>query len=274
MKNFGFSNGIFSDTKKIKIPVDNLATGRAYAVYEFLRVANGKAFYIDRHLARFFNSLEKLRIKISFHADDLKNSIDEVIALNKKNDFFVKIYAIPESPEKLSTAAVYIFPSEMVDFAGVVYENGSSLITREFVRFLPDVKSTNYMASIYWKNEMDDKKAIDILFVYKGSVLETSRGNIFIVKNNQIFTPSQNILKGITRSIVFDILEQKKIPYFPGPVDISTLFSADEIFITSTTKRIMPIVRIDEQIIATGLPGKLTKKILNELNEKIQQNKW
>ena len=263
----GFNNGFFSPLQEIKIPVENVTLGRGYGVYEFFRIHHGRPFYLDRHLNRFYQSLDLLKIEIVFNPNDFERIIDQLIALTDLPDFFIKVYAIPGSLEKLSPAAVYIIPVIMQEYAKEVYQTGSNLLLREYIRFLPEAKSTNYIASVFWKPEMDAMKAIDVLFVNKGMVLESSRGNIFVVKNRKIYTSNENILKGITRSIVIDIMTDFKIQYSTGNFNTDFLFEADEVFITSTTKLIMPIVRIEDRIIADGKPGERTKEILTRYIE-------
>ena len=82
-----------------------------------------------------------------------------------------------------------------------------------------------------------------------------------MVKNGIFITPGQQILKGITRSIVLDIFRNEGLPFQERPIKTNELMSADEIFITSTTKLVMPVVRIDKHIVNVGKPGPLSLKI-------------
>jgi len=257
--NCGFDNGQFVPVNEILLPVDNLAIGRAYAAYEFLKINNGKAFYLDRHLDRFFNSLEILKLKVKFSKHGLESIIDELVIKNTSKNFQVKVFAIPFNLNYSSDYAnLYMIPCEIPSFDIGIYKNGTNLLMKEYCRFLPEAKSTNYIASIFWQSEMEEIKAVDVLYYQDNEVLESSRGNIFMVKNGIVFTPERNILKGITRSIVIDIMDKYKIPFSVQPIDKNFLLSAKEVFITSTTKLIMPIIKINENVIGSGIPGLVT----------------
>jgi branched-chain amino acid aminotransferase len=258
----GFNNIELCPVDQISIPVDNLAIGRAYAAYEFFKIIRGNAFYLDRHLDRFFNSLDILKINIAYTRKELEHIIVKVIRANGDGDFQMKMYAIPLDPElPQRTSNIYILPCMSPSFDEEFYRNGTNLLMKEYCRFAPEAKSTNYIASVFWKAEMDKMNAIDVLYHKDNQVLENSRGNIFIVKNGKVYTPSENILKGITRGIVIDLMYQAGISYTEQTISKNELPIADEIFITSTTKLVMPIVKINFDTIGKGIPGPITQQI-------------
>jgi branched-chain amino acid aminotransferase len=268
----GFNNGKITDLDEITISVDNLAMGRAYAVYEFFRINNGIPFYLERHLDRFFRSLQILHFEIAYNRTELQDIVKQLININQCRNFFIRMYAIPDYMGMKSPSKLFLLPQEMPGFPEEHYQIGSVLLMREYTRFLPDAKSTNYIASVFWKPEMDAIGAIDVLFFNNGHILESSRGNIFIVKNGNVFTPGENILKGITRSIVLDLMKEIKIPYSVEKISMENLFNADEVFITSTTKLVMPIVKIEDRIIDGGSPGKVSKLILKAYQNLLNGN--
>jgi branched-subunit amino acid aminotransferase/4-amino-4-deoxychorismate lyase len=248
---------------EILVPLDNLAIGRAYAAYEFFKIIKGKAFYLDRHLDRFFTSLNILKINIKYSRPKLEKIIKDLIVKNQSGNFQMKIYAIPSNYSKdMMDAGLYIIPSKIPSFDEDIYQYGSNLLMKEYFRFLPEAKSTNYIASVFWQAEMDELKAVDVLYYHDDMVLECSRGNIFIIKNGKVYTPCENILKGITRSIVIDLMKKYKIPFSVQSISKNELVGADEVFITSTTKLIMPIVKIYNFVIGKGTPGPVTARIL------------
>ena len=270
-KKIGFSNGEFTELSRIAISVDNIAVNRGYGVFDFFGVVNKKPFHVDRHLDRFFNSLSLLRLKISFNREEVKRLIDSVIQQNDEV-FYLKLFAIPLNSEVTQnlTSAFYILPVDSPPFNSVVYESGGNLITREYMRFLPEAKSTNYLPLIYWYPEISEDNAIDVLFYNNNTIHETSRGNIFLVKNNKIKTPANNILKGITRSVAIDIIKEKRLHFAEESITLEELYGADEIFLTSTTKKILPIVKIDHHLIGTGKVGETTKELMH-LFQKLQE---
>jgi len=270
--NIAFNNGNFDEISKIQIPVDSLAVNRAYAVYEFLRINSSKPFLVERHLDRFFKSLEIMRLSISFQRIDIEQIIDEMIEKNKVFDFYLKLFAIPGTSNKsINESALFITPFQFHDYPDELYQNGANLIMKEYTRFLPEAKTTNYVASAWWQYEMDEKQAIDVLYFTGNEVFETSRGNLFITKGNNIYTPDKKILKGITRSIIIDLAKEIN-PVSEQAISIRDLFWADEIFITSTTKKIMPIVNINNSMIGNGKVGLIAQKFLLLYNQMLKQN--
>lgn len=260
----GFMDGEFLSTDKIQIPVDNLSVNRGYGAFDFFPVINNKPFYIERYLKRFFNTLMHLKMKIRFTKDETLKTIQEVITRNSRETFYIKMFGLSTESDHGpgSYCKLIIHPVDVEPYEAKLYTNGAKLITKEYTRFLPQAKSTNYLPLIHWYNEMTKHDATDILYLSNGLVRETSRGNVFYSVNNTYYTPGDGILEGITRSIILDILKEKNIELVLKDFNISELCTADEIFLTSTTKKIMPIVQIDDKPIGNGNPGKRTLELL------------
>ena len=246
------------------ISPDSPAIERSYSVYEFFRIHNGHPFYFERHMDRLFRSLEILLLNIKFDRKELQEIIYKLIEKNGMMNFYIKIYAIPQDLSNLdSPSDFFILPCQIDDYDEDIYKKGAGLLMKEYCRFLPEAKSTNYIASVYWQKEMKSINAVDVLFYQDNTILECSRGNIFIIKNGKVSTPAENILKGISRSIVFDLMKQNSIPFDTRNISTEELFEADEAWISSTTKLIIPVVKINDKLIANGKPGQMTKKVLH-----------
>lgn len=261
----GFDNGNYVPISQITIPADSLSVNRGYGAYEFLGVHNGIPFYLDRHLQRFANSLKILRL-YSNYSESLKEIVAELIRLNINPDFYLKFFVLPlnsNNPERME-GGMYIFPAVFPSFNALEFETGMALISREYQRFLPEAKSTAYLAGQYWQHEINQAKALDVLFHSHSLITETSRGNVFMVKNGRIITPKNDILKGITRSVVIDLMQQKGLDFVEQDISFTELLEADEVFVTSTTKEVMPIIRIDNKQIGDGKPASTTKWVMQE----------
>jgi len=266
----GFKNGEFVDESQVTVPVDSLMVNRGYGAFEFLGIKNGNPFYMERHMARFQNSLKMLRLSIPYSIPDVQMLVQSLIEKNNLTDFHLKLFALPLSnsySEPLIETGLFMIPVIMPVYPTVMYQTGTNLILKEYTRFLPQVKSTSYMPSVLWQNEVEEAKALDVLYHTNRIIRETSRGNIFMVRQNQVLTPGSLILKGITRSIVLELLIEKHISVSETEVPSSDLFSADEVFVTSTTKEIVPIVRIDKQVIGNGKPGPVTRMVMEEFKK-------
>ncbi len=270
-KRTGFLNGEYKTVGEIKIPIDNLAVNRGYGAFDFFGIHNGKPFYADRHIDRFFNTVSLLKLKIAYSKNDIAETVQKLIDINQIKGLYMKMFALPteldHKPDSLSS--VYIVPVDAPLYEKELYQKGASLITKAYTRFLPRAKSTNYLPMVYWYDEMEKKGAVDTLYLTGNIVRETSRGNVFIVKNNVIYTPEEEVLHGITRSVILEMLKKGKYSIRLEDFTIDQLQDADEVFLSSTTKKVMPIVKVDGKIIADGVPGELTQKLIEDF-EKLQ----
>lgn len=257
-----FNNGTFVDERELNQPLNSLAVNRGYGAYEFFEVIKGQPFYMERHLARFKQTLQLLHLSIDY-LDNLESIVFELLAKNEVKNTFVKLFAFPESnAQSKSNSGLYAYLIDFSRFTPEQYSQGFKLIMRPYKRFLPEAKSTNYLASEYYKPEIDAIQAADVLFYDNNQLRETSRGNVFIVSGGKVFTPKEDMLFGVTRSIVLDLMIEEKIPVEIVDVSLEMLKHADEVFITSTTKQIMPIIQIDDQKLGNAKPGVLTKRIM------------
>ena len=259
----GFNNGSYSPVKDITIRADSLAVNRGFGAYDFFSVINGKPFYLNRHLNRFIRTLELLKFE-NEHLNHLERIVHNIIELNDlTKPYGIKLFALPtEENNPPLNCDLYFFPTPLIEFTENDYLKGCSLILREYKRFIPEAKSTNYLASQYYKTEMDKINAVDVLYHDKDFVRETSRGNLFLVKNNVIYTAKNEVLKGISQSVLFDIMNKESISFKIKDLSVERLKDADEVFVSSSTKLVLPIVNIDEEKIGNGTPGKLSKQLL------------
>jgi branched-subunit amino acid aminotransferase/4-amino-4-deoxychorismate lyase len=265
----GFFNGCYLKSEDIKIPVDNLAVNRGYGAFDFFGIKNNKPFFGDRHIKRFLNTISLMKLHIKYSENELSGIIQNLLIKNVNTDFYLKLFAIPtdidHSPE--TPSSLIIIPTEAPVYDQKLYLNGAKLISKEYRRFLPEAKTTNYLPMVYWYNEMLQHDATDILYKNGNLISETSRGNIFCVKNKEFLTPSKNVLAGVTRSVVIDILNNKKPPVRETDITYNELISSDEVFLSSTTKKIMPVVAIDSVKIGNGKPGTKTSELIKVFSD-------
>ena len=264
----GFNNGKYQLLEEITIPVTSLSINRGYGAFEFLEVINRKPFYGDRHAARFVKTMKILRLSTDFD-DKIEEVIEEIIERNSLINYFIKLFVLPHEPASrgLYHGAMYLFPVQMKPYDPMLYSSGAHLIMKEFDRFLPLAKSTNYLAGQYWLDEQTDARVTDVLFHNGKTVQETSRGNIFMLKDGKLVTPADHILYGVTRGVVLELLAKQNLPVEERAVSLEELLLADEVFLASTTKRIMPITQIDDHTIGNGKPGGTTWKVMLEFQK-------
>ena len=115
--------------------------------------------------------------------------------------------------------------------------------------------------AVYLNDKIQEHKALEPLYYTKASVSECSRSNIFGVFNEKLVTPDQNILLGITRNHVIKIAKNAGLNVEVRDMPLGELLRADEVFITGTIKRVLPIRQIDNHVIGDGRPGPITRKL-------------
>lgn len=273
MKRIYLFNQHFVESSAVALHPSDLGLIRGYAIFDFFRVNNGRALFVDDYLERFFRSAESLRLEVAYSKEHLKSKIDELIVLNGVEEAGIRMLLTGGyAPDHFSLSA----PSNLIlmveDFSPPPpesYQKGVSLISAEFQRLLPHIKSANYLYPIYAIPNWKEKGAEEILYKFNGQVFEASRSNIFMVKDGVVHTNEEGILWGITRKKVIE-LATKHFPLEIQPITYDELLLADEVFITSTTKKVMPIVEVDGCKIANGLPGQISiqlMKLFNHLEE-------
>ena len=136
---------------------------------------------------------------------------------------------------------------------------------REHGRQFMSYKTTNYIQAVLLQKERKEAGALEILYSFGGRVLECSTSNFFIVKNGRLITPKDDILLGITRKVTID-LARPSIKIEERPLGIEETFAADEAFLTSSFKEIVPVVAIDGKKIGGGKVGPITKKLMGSFH--------
>ena len=148
------------------------------------------------------------------------------------------------------------------------YDEGLHVETRQYMRDLPEVKTTDYK---YLLLEKKDSQTEDFLYCYNGYLYELSRSNVFLVKNKVLITPKAGILHGISRKLVLD-LARERYGIEERPVKVEELFTADEVFTTSSTKQVLGITSIDKKPVQDGKPGELTRDLKDLFQKYIDEH--
>jgi branched-chain amino acid aminotransferase len=256
--------------------VGDLAIQRGYGVFDFFKVVNFVPVFLDEHLDRFYFSAKEMRLKLAYSKDQLKKIIFELLEKNHVSDTGVKITltgGYSQDGYQLSNPNLIISLRSFNPPPENQLAKSIKLITYEHQRQLPHVKTIDYLMAIWLQPLVRQNNADDILYHQNGIVTECPRSNFFIVTNDdQIITPSVNILKGVMR---MKILEASIANYHveERAVSIEDIKHAKEAFITSTTKTILPVHQVDDYIFSKE--NKVTTqlyKLIVQLQYKQTQN--
>jgi D-alanine transaminase/branched-chain amino acid aminotransferase len=220
-------------------------------------------FLLDKYLNRFFNSAECIDLTIPYSKEFIRESIDQLLEKNGIIESGIRMVLTGGYTENGYTPADpnFFILIEKINFPDPsYYDEGIKLILHEHQRELSHIKSINYLTPISIRKKIEKSNAYDVLYHSKSKILEVSRSNIFIVKKNTIITPRENVLKGITRATVIN-LAKNNFQVEERDIYIEELYLADEVFMTGTTKRVLPIRKIDDHVFIDGKPGKVTSTL-------------
>lgn len=268
-----FFNGKITKSDKPLIQLNDIAILRGYAAFDFMRIYNKKPFQFKEHLTRFKNTAKLMGLKNPFTDAQIKEAVEVLIKKNKDSNYQVRfILTGGETKDGIfpSVPVFYILFEKFLSFPDSLYTKGAKLITHEYQRLLPEAKNSNYMQAVTLQKRRVKEKAIEILYTWNNIVLEATTSNIFIVKNKKLYTAKDNVLKGITRKLVIDIAHKLNIEVSESMITTEELFDADEVFISATNKKILPIVQIEDKVIHKGIPGEITKQLFEEYNSLIK----
>lgn len=252
------------------VGISDLAIQRGYGIFDYLKTIAHEPVFIDAYLERFFHSAAQLRIPVPADAQTLKTRIQALIEHNQIPDSGIKLTLTGGySPDAYSIAApnLIITQQPLTLPTAHQFEKGLRLITYPHQRQMPEAKTIDYLMAIWLQPQIKEQQADDVLYFKDGLVTECPRANFFIITpDDTLVTASQNILKGIMRGKVLEIAGTR-IKAEVRPLAWEELEHAKEAFITSTTKQLLPIIQIDEQVIGDGTPGKISRWLYQELDK-------
>jgi D-alanine transaminase len=245
-------------------------------IYEVFRVYNGEFFAKEAHFARLIRTAEATKIQLPYSIEHLEANLNALLHTEKIVEGIVYVQitrgAAPRAhpfPVK-SVPVLYAYCSEVKRPLHSI-KQGITALTVPDIRWLRcDLKTLNLLANVLAKQEALDAGADEAILHREGIVTECSASNIIMVKSGVLHThPANNlILHGVTRAIVLDLAIELELPILEEPFDLDALLTADEVFITGTTVEITPVIAIDQQKIADGAIGPITKQLQGAFEQK------
>lgn len=252
------------DQDKAYVHVSDLALLRAYGIFDFFRLEELTPLFFEDHIERFFESADVLRLKCPVGRKALKSMILELISQNNIQNSGIRLVLTGgESPNgyTIGKPTLFVLNEPINPLPQSHFDDGIKLISHEYLRDIPEVKTINYLMGIYKLPEVHAKGAVDMLYHWKGKISELTRSNFFIVDQyNRIITAGTEILKGVNRKHAIAVAKEK-FEVIERDLFMQELSLAKEAFITGTTKKVMPVTQIDEIRIGNGKPGPITVEL-------------
>lgn len=268
-----YFNGKFVQKHQIQFSIDDVSILRGYAVFDFFKVKGSIPIFLEDHLDRLEHSSAKLNLELPISRKEIKSVMNELMA---KNQFVYSSFKIVvtggESPDgfSLGKPQLVILHSEFQDQSTELYEKGVSLMLHEYHRDFPEVKSTAYAQALSLQKLWLKDGHTDVLYHDGTYISEASRSNVFYFDGDILRTNQEGVLGGVTRkNVIKSAADFFKVEI--GPISLDDLFKAEEVFITSSSKRVMPIVKLGDQLIGDGKVGEKTKKMMQVFDQYIDQ---
>jgi D-alanine transaminase/branched-chain amino acid aminotransferase len=271
-----FINGDILQQDKALIPIYDLALLRGMGIFDFFRVLDGVAVFAEDHIERLQNSMQQMGLNVDYSATDWADKFKELIQVNNADRAGFRVvvtggfsddgYSIPERKN------VYMILHELPPNDPVQFDKGVSLITSDYRRDIPTAKTTIYVRSMQMQPRLKKEGAFEVLYHWNGQITECSRCNIFFIdQEGKLITPDAGMLHGITRKQIIAIAHKHDIPVVERTVTLSEMPAMAGSFLTASTKGVLPVVKIDNQVIGDGLVHPLCVKLQQLFQERIDQ---
>ena len=243
-------------------------------VYEVFPVYNRHIFGLDPHLNRLQDGLDSINIKNPHTKDEWISLINKIISFNKGSDnqaIYLQVSRGCDEDRNHTHGdlkpTVYIQSTGLNSRSKEILLRGGSAIFRDDIRWSQcNTKATSLLANTMYAQEAKENDAEEAILCRDGVITEGSSSNVFIVKNNCIYTHPKGplILPGITREIIIDCANHCGIGLKEIAFDKEALMNADEVWISSSTREVFPITNIDAQQINNGQVGPIWSLIYNQ----------
>ena len=269
-----FLNGKFVTEDELLISPRDLGFVRGYSVADFIVTYNNKLFKLPEHVDRLFKSAEIIGLKIPWSKEQIIGWANETLDKNDINsEKTIKIIfsgGISHSLHQAKIPTIIMIVSPRMRKSVSDYEKGVKVIAVEYKRQYPEAKHTHYVEAIKQLAKVKDQGVEDVIYYDNSQVYEGSGTNIFAVINNKLVTTKSNIVYGITRNTILEIIK------LPIPVEIrdftfDELLKATEVFITGSNSEVRGVIEINGKAVGNRKIGEFTKEVAKQYKDYVLQ---
>lgn len=266
-----YLNGTFLPPAQAQVSAFDRGFVFGDGVYEVIPVFGGRLFRLPHHLARLDNSLREIRMTNPLPAAEWQRVFERLVEIQGGGELSIYLqvtrgvaprdHAFP--PNLTPTVFAYATPLKYPPAEQV--ERGIAAITAPDIRWLRcDIKAIALLPNAMLRSQALDANAAEAVLLRDGFMTEGAASNIFVVRGGRLMTPPKGplILPGVTRDLVLELARAHGVPCAEAAVSESALRSADEIWMTSSTKEILAITRLDGKPVGNGKPGPLHARLL------------
>ena len=247
--------------------IDEFVLSLPIGVYTTLRtVGKNKIFQLKYHLQRLKESFSLSKSQFPYNIDEIRNPLHLLLDNFFENELRIRIFI----PIEQNNICYFIFEDLIVPNP-LAYKIGVNVGINKLIRRNPKAKLTSFIQNskeikYYCKKHNLEES---IIVNEKNELLEGLTSNFFAVMKNKIYTADKEVLSGSVRELVLDEINKAKISIQLTPINYENLEKLSEAFITSTSRGVLPVVRIDNHIVGSGQPGNITKYLSDKLKERL-----
>jgi D-alanine transaminase len=278
-----YLNGEFLPLAEATISVMDRGFLFGDGVYEVIPAYAGRLFRLSQHLQRLDDSLRAIRLPNPLSEKEWQALLETLVGQQQKEDQSVYLqvtrgaaktrdHAIPEG----ITPTVFAMTSLIPPVDPALASDGIKAITLDDIRWrLCNIKATTLMANVLLRQHAKHEQAVEAILIRDGLATEGAASNLFVVTDGLLVTPpkSRFLLPGITRDLVLELADEAGVPFQQREIPEQELTDAEEIWLTSSTKEIMPVTRLNDQPVGDGRPGALFRRmsaVYGEYKEQIK----
>ncbi len=255
------------------------------SVYEVVCSHKGHFYTVREHLERLLDSAKGIQLSLPYSLEDLEKEILRTAKATGNVNTYIRLIItrgkgeLNIDPSSCLKPSLIIIAQEPPQYPEEYYTKGVSVLLSSVRRNHPEainpaLKTGNYLNNVLAITEAVSEGAHDALMLnHKGFIAECTTSNFYFVKDGTVKTPSLEcgVLRGVTRRTILLVAEENGIPVEEGKYSPDELASADEAFVSSTTKNIVPVTRFGGRPVGNGLPGEITRRLMVLLEKKLDE---
>lgn len=240
-------------------------------VYEVIPAYGGRAFRLEPHLKRLRNSLDAIRIRMPLSDAQWRTVLEELLRRNPGEDQSIYLQVTrgvmtkrDHSFDDSLVPSVFAMVSPIAAADPAVARDGVKAISLNDIRWQNcNIKAITLLPNVLLRQQAIDAGAVEAILIKDGYATEGAASNLFIVKRGMLITPAKGprLLPGITRDLILEQAANHAIPYREADISAEDLISADEIWLTSSTKEILPVTTLDDAPVGDGKTGPLYQRM-------------
>ena len=264
-----YLNGEYKPLAEASVNVLDRGFTFADGVYEVIPVFNRKLFRFEEHYQRLLNSLKAIYMDDPLTKKewlDIFNKLIDTVEEANQSIYLQITRGVTERDHDISLADKPTLFAMSRPIVKKDLSSGIKAITNQDIRWqYCDIKAIALLPSVLLRHKAKEQDAKETILHRDGIVTEGAASNVFIVKDDVVYTPPKNnyVLPGITRDLVVEILKENKFDILEEPIKLPQLLNADEIWICSSTWEIVPVIKLDNKSVGKGCVGPMWEKINN-----------